>query len=245
MKMHFNSKILLLFIILIAAFLRLFQLGTNPPALTWDEAAWGYNAYSLSIDGRDEFGKFLPFNYLESFGDFKPPLYAYLDVLPIKLFGLTDFAARLPSALFGVATVGMTYFLVLLVFEKSEKRKWYALVSAAILAISPWHLLLSRAAFEANVATFFLVTGVACFLYAIEKKPWYLTISAVSFVFSMYTFNTSRIVAPLLVLVLLVFFWKKLWKIKKIAVLAGIIGLLVLAPTIPFLFSSQAELRFQ
>src|SRR6266567_8417682 len=92
---------LLLFIVLIAAFLRFYQLGKNPPSLTWDEASWGYNAYSIGINGKDEFGRFLPYDYLESFGDFKPPMYAYLDVLPVKIFGLTPFAARFPSALFG------------------------------------------------------------------------------------------------------------------------------------------------
>src|SRR5579864_3396492 len=100
-----NSLFFLLGIVLLAAFLRFFQLGVNPPSLTWDEVAWGYNAYSLGIDGRDEFGKFLPYQYLESFGDFKPPVYAYLDSIPIKVFGLNEFATRFPSAFLGTLTV--------------------------------------------------------------------------------------------------------------------------------------------
>ena len=71
-----KSRILLILIFLIALFLRFWQLGNNPPSFTWDEAAWGYNAYSFGIDLKDEFGNFLPIVYLESFGDFKPPLYA-------------------------------------------------------------------------------------------------------------------------------------------------------------------------
>ena len=43
---------LLFLIVLLAAFLRFNQLGSNPPSLTWDEVAWGYNAYSVGIDGR-------------------------------------------------------------------------------------------------------------------------------------------------------------------------------------------------
>src|SRR5258706_13342137 len=95
----------LFFILFCAVLLRFYQLGVNPPSLTWDEAAWGYNACSLGIDGKDEFGRFLPYDYLESFGDFKPPVYAYLDIVPVKEFGLTPFAARFPSALFGTLTV--------------------------------------------------------------------------------------------------------------------------------------------
>ena len=79
--------------------------------MTWDEVAFGYNAYSLGIDGKDEFGKFLPIVYLESFGDYKPPVYAYLDIIPVKVFGLTPFAVRFPSAFFGVLTVLLTFFL--------------------------------------------------------------------------------------------------------------------------------------
>src|SRR3990170_4101523 len=109
MKSKIETKkkywVLLFLAVVIAGFLRFYQLGTNPPSLTWDEAAWGYNAYSIGIDGKDEFGKFLPLDYFESFGDFKPPVYAYLDVLPVKIFGLSEFAVRFPSALFGVLTV--------------------------------------------------------------------------------------------------------------------------------------------
>src|SRR5260221_9445949 len=117
-----KKYLVLFFIIVLASVLRFYQLGHNPPSLTWDEAAWGYNAYALNIDGKDEFGRFLPHDYLESFGDFKPPLYAYLDIVPVKLFGLTEFATRFPSAFFGVLTVLMTYFLTKELFVKSQKR---------------------------------------------------------------------------------------------------------------------------
>ncbi|OGH14534.1 MAG: hypothetical protein A2689_01215 [Candidatus Levybacteria bacterium RIFCSPHIGHO2_01_FULL_38_96] len=108
-------------ILMLAIFLRFFSISTNPPSLTWDEAAWGYNAYSLGTDGRDEFGKFLPLTYIESFGDYKPPLYAYLAVIPVRIFGLNEFATRFPSAFFGVLTVLITYFLTKRIFNVSSK----------------------------------------------------------------------------------------------------------------------------
>ncbi len=238
-------KLLLLLIVTIAAFLRFYQLGANPPSLTWDEAAWGYNAYSIGIDGKDEFGRFLPHDYLESFGDFKPPMYAYLDVIPVKLLGLNEFATRVPSALFGILTVFLTYFLVKRIFWNSKDKERYAILTSFILAISPWHIMLSRAAFEANVATFFLVLGVWGFLAATQDKKWYLVISAVSFALSMYTFNTARIVAPLLVIILIFAFRKSLLQIRKEALVAIVVGFIVFLPTFGFLFSSQASLRFK
>lgn len=245
MKKIFNWKLALVLIVFIAAFLRFYRLGTNPPSLTWDEAAWGYNAYSLGLDGRDEFGRFLPLNYLESFGDFKPPMYAYLDVMPVKLLGLNKFSTRFPSAFFGTLTVLLTFFLVERIFWKSENKRKYALFSALFLAISPWHILLSRAAFEANVATFFLVLGVWMFLVAVEGRRWCLVISAISFALTIYTFNTERVVSPILVLFLAVLFRKRLWQMKKTVIISAIVGVAMLLPTLKFLFTPQADLRFQ
>jgi len=240
-----KSLLFLFLIIVLAFFLRFFQLGQNPPSLTWDEAAWGYNAYSIGIDGKDEFGRFLPLDYLESFGDFKPPVYAYLDVLPIKVLGLNEFSVRFPSALFGVLTVIAAYFLVKRIFWKSKLKESYALMSALILAISPWHIMLSRAAFEANVATFFIVLGVWAFLAGVQNRKGFLIISALSFALSFYAFNTARIVSPLLVLILVFFLRKELFARKKEAIVAVFIGLIIFIPISKFLISPQARLRFK
>lgn len=254
MKRFLNWKLFLVLIIFLAAFLRFYQLGLNPPSLTWDEAAWGYNAYSLGIDGKDEFGKFLPLDYLESFGDFKPPMYAYLDIIPVKIFGLNEFSTRFPSALFGVLTVLMTFFLVKRIFWNKEIQNTkykiqninnLAILSALFLAISPWHIMLSRAAFEANVATFFIVFGVWAFLAGVQDKKWYLILSAAFFALSFYTFNTARIVSPLLVLLLAFSFRKQLLTSKRQVVLAIVLGFLMLLPISKFLISPQASLRFK
>jgi len=240
-----KNKIIILIIFVIAILLRFWMLGENPPSLTWDEAAWGYNAYSIGINGRDELGRFLPLDYLESFGDFKPPVYAYLDVLPVKIFGLSEFAVRFPSALFGVLTVIATYFLVKRIFWKSKLKESYALTSTLILAISPWHIMLSRAAFEANVATFFIVLGVWLFLLSMQSKRWVLLLSVISFVLSIYTFNTARIVVPILILVLAFGFRKELLKGKKEVIIAIAFGIILILPTLQFLLSPQASLRFK
>lgn len=241
----YQKKITFVFIIIVAVFLRFYQLGNNPPSLTWDEAAWGYNAYSLGIDGKDEFGRFLPYDYLESFGDFKPPLYAYLTILPVKLWGLTEFATRFPSALVGVLTVIQTYFLVKSMFWKSRYRDYYAILSSFILGISPWHIMLSRAAFEANVATYLLVCAVWFFIFSTQKGKWFLVASVFFFVLSMYTFNTARIVAPLLGIVLTIGFYKYLLNNKKVFLISCIVGLVLLIPSLNFLLSPQASLRFR
>ncbi|HSW75705.1 MAG TPA: hypothetical protein VLG50_01565, partial [Candidatus Saccharimonadales bacterium] len=72
-------KYVLLVILFAAAFLRLYQLSSIPGSLNQDEAAIGYNAYSILKTGADEHGKFLPLS-LQSFGDWKLPVYEYIDI---------------------------------------------------------------------------------------------------------------------------------------------------------------------
>lgn len=232
-------------ILVLAAVLRFWALGQNPPSLTWDEASWGYNAYSIGIDGRDEFGRFLPISYLESFGDFKPVVYAYLDVIPVKIFGLNEFAVRFPSAFFGVLTVFMTYFLSKRVFIGSKRKEEYALLSSLFMAISPWHIMLSRAAFEANVSSFFIVLGIFLFIKSMQEKSRLIILSVVSFILSFYTFNTARIFSPFIFLFLLFVFRKNILEFKRNFLLAFVIGLLMILPTVNFFLSDQSKLRFR
>ena len=84
--------------LLLGFYLRIHNVANMPNGLTWDEAALGYNAFSILKTGRDEFGKFLPIIF-KSFGDYKPGLYVYLAVPSVAIFGLTEFATRLPSVL--------------------------------------------------------------------------------------------------------------------------------------------------
>ncbi|HYM65181.1 MAG TPA: hypothetical protein VES68_01710, partial [Candidatus Sulfotelmatobacter sp.] len=126
-----------------------------------------------------------------------------------------------------------------------KNRLYYALASAFFLAISPWHILLSRAAFEANISTFYIVCGVWLFLASVQEKKWYLLFSAAFFALSMYTFNTARIVSPLLVLMLSLIYRRELYKIKNQSVLSIILGLLMFLPTFGFILSPQANLRFK
>jgi len=253
LKLFFEKRgvlSLLFIIVIVATFLRFYQLASNPPSLTWDETAWGYNAYSLGIDAKDEFGRFLPLTYLESFGDFKPPVYAYLTVIPVKIFGLTEFATRFASAFFGVLTVLLTYFLVKELLLRSELKKrqkeTIALLSSLLLAISPWHILLSRAAFEQNVATFFVGLGVYLFLVSVHHKKWLLIGSVLSFLLAMNTFNTPRIIAPILLITLLLWNIRYLYKnMKKQVITAGIVGGILFIPLFLFLLTPQSKLRFQ
>lgn len=236
-------------IILLAALLRFFQLGHTPPGLYWDEVSLGYNAYSILKTGHDEHNEFLPYARFKAFGDYKPPGYIYATILSIALFGLNNFAVRFPSALAGTLTVLVTYFLVKQLFPKQKHYSLFTIrfsladLSALLLAISPWHLQLSRVAFEANLACLLNALAVYLFLKS-RQKPSLLIWSAISFVATMYTFNSNRLIAPLLVILLGIFYFKHLYKNLKPAFLAATIGFLLILPLIPHLSSSEGKLRW-
>src|SRR5687768_5282997 len=176
-----TRKILLALIILLAFILRFWKLDSYP-AINADEAAIGYNAYSLIETGMDEHGNSWPIHF-QSFNDYKPGLYFYL-VLPfVKILGLTDWAVRLPNAILGVITVYLIHLLSNKLFDKKEFRIWdleFGVWPALLLAISPWHLHFSRGGWEVNTATFFIVLGIYLFLIGLKNNKFYM-LSAISF----------------------------------------------------------------
>ena len=249
MRNRRRERLILATIVLVAALLRFYKLGSNPPSLYWDEASLGYNAYSILKTGHDEHGEFLPLTRFIAFGDYKPPGYIYAAVPSIAIFGLTEFAVRFPSAFAGILTVLVTYFLVKELFgEKSLNIKHQTLnigvIAAFLLAISPWHLQFSRGAFEANLATFFSIAGVYFFLKGREKGIYWI-LSALSFSLSMYTFNTHRVFVPILIAGLMVIYRKHLRHNLKYLLISAALLIALLSPLVPYLQSREGQLRFR
>ena len=183
---------------IIALFVRVYKLAELPPGLTWDEAAIGYNAYSILTTARDEHGAFLPLIF-KSFGDYKPGLYIYLTVPVVWLMGLTETAVRLPSAIAGALTV---FALGLLVYELFSSRL-AGLFSALVLAFMPWHLHFSRGAWEVNVFVFFLTLGLY-FLIRNLKEKRSLLVPTLLFLVCLYLYQAAKIMVPLIVIITLI-----------------------------------------
>ena len=78
-----KHKIFLIIVLTIAFLIRFINLNSTP-ALNPDEAALGYNAYSLIETGKDEHGTSWPLHF-KSFGDFKPGGYVYLAIPFVKI----------------------------------------------------------------------------------------------------------------------------------------------------------------
>jgi len=239
-----KDNLALLAIIVLATVLRFYQLGQNPPSLDWDETAHGYNAYSILKTGRDEYGYKFPLSF-RSFDDYKPPLYTYLVVPSIALFGLNNFAVRFPSATLGVLAVVFCYFMV---FELFKNRN-IALLSSLFLAISPWHLQFSRVAFETNSAIFWSVLGTWAFLRGLRsqgiKITLWMSLAALAFGANLFMYHNARVFIPIFSLGLLIIFKNKLLNIKKYLLVPAVISIAFVIILIPIITSISGLMRFE
>lgn len=215
--MNYLNKYAIVLIFILALCLRFINFTQSvPPAINWDEASLGYNAYSILRTGKDEWGRVLPLTF-EAFGDYKLPGYIYTLVPFVGFFGLNEFSVRLPSILFGSLSV---IFLYLAVLELSKNKKW-ALIASLLLAISPWSFFLGRIALEANLALSFLLIGFYFLIKGLAKNQ-FLIPSSLMLGLSIFTYNSARIFVPLFIFSFVIIFWKK-FKFNKSVIFSTII----------------------
>ena len=206
-------------IILLAFILRTYDVYTYPPGFTPDEASFGYDAYSILKTGKDQWGRSFPL-VLESFGDYKPPLYAYILAPSVAAFGLNKFAVRFPNALLGTLAVLATYLMVKELFRNNRnwplagKERILAETASTLLAVSSWHVMLSRGGFEANLPTLLIPLAIYLFLKGL-KKPRILILSAFVFGLNLFSYHSARVVTPLILLFLVFAFWKFVKRLDK------------------------------
>lgn len=218
--------IILVCIIAVAFFIRIWNISNVPPSLNWDEVSHGYNAYSILKTGRDEWGEYFP-TIFRAYGDNKLPVYIYSVIPSILILGLNEIGVRFPSVLAGTFTILFTYLLTKEVFLKHARAKQIATLAAMLVAIEPWTFFVSRGAFEANMALFLITAGAYC-LFRSFKNPPYIILSAISFGLSVWTYNSARIFVPLLLIVFALLYKDKLAIIYKKSKSISLVSLIVL-----------------
>lgn len=221
LKKLWSKKWLLIAILLLASFLRLYKLQVNPPSLFGDELDLGYQAYSILKTGRDYQGNFMPIHF-HSLAEWRTPLYLYSAVPTVAIWGISPLGTRVPAAIFGVLSVLAIYLLV----RRLTKNENIALISSAVMTFSPWSLQYSRAGFEATEMIFLLIMGIWLFLVSLEKPKW-LWLSVFCLVLTPWVYSTAKLFTPILLLFLTVLYWKQIFSISKkyliFAVVAGVI----------------------
>jgi 4-amino-4-deoxy-L-arabinose transferase-like glycosyltransferase len=186
--------VLLLLVLALASWYRLYQIGQVPPGPHYDEAAAALDALDV-LDGRHML--FSP----RSYG--REMLFVYVAAPLVAWLGPTLLALRLPIALVGILTILVTYLLARELFNHEDKRQaqWTALLAALFLALSFWHLVMNHLSFRAN---YLPLVEVLCFLFlwrAVRAgRPSDTLISGFFLGLSLYTYAAGRFVPIVLVL---------------------------------------------
>lgn len=227
-----HTFLFILLLTLIGTIIRVNDLSNTPRGFHDDEAYIGYNAYSLLKTAHDKNGVFLPLA-INEFGDYRPAGLHYLTIPSVAIFGLNEFATRLPAALFGGATILLIYFLTLEIFHK----KAVAIISSFILTFNPWHIVISRATSESVIALFFVLLGVLFILKsfsALNKQRLLLFAGFFSLFVSFLFYHAARYFVPFLILYLSVYVFVYFKKTRIVFLGLAIVLILSLGALIKF-----------
>lgn len=188
-----RRQLLVLAIFALGFFFRVYQFPNNPPGLYTDEAYVGYEAFSILHTGGDGWGVRLPV-YFISGGSGQSVLYSYLSIPIIAAFGLDHTTIRFVSLLIGILTLPLLYVAVKRVIGERA-----AILSTLLLAIMPWHVMISRWALDANLLPFFILLGVYTTARGLvgESRAW-SWLSLIPWALSLYAYAMSFVVIPIL-----------------------------------------------
>ena len=237
-----KNKIIFFLILVLAAVLRFYQLGSIPSSLNWDEISHGYNAFSLLQTGHDQWGVSWPKFNFRAYGDYPTVANLYLTIPFISTLGLNAFAIRLPHAIIGLLFVVFIYFLTFQI----TKNKFIAFSTMFLAAISPWSVFPSRGVFQSNLSLTFFTAGLL-FIYKSFTKPKFFVLSSLFFGLSLYSYHNTRIITPIILLIIFVVNFSQFKKIflshKIISAFSVAIFLILFIPNFINLFSAESAAR--
>lgn len=222
------KKILIIFLVLIFI-TRIYRFGDLPKAINVDEAGAAYDAYNIANYGVDRYLNSFPV-YLINFGGGQSALYAYLNVLLIKITGLDNILiSRLPELILFIAAIFVGYKLV----EKMHDKKT-GLLFAFLIIITPWQIVYSRTGLDCNLfGPMFIIT---LYLMQNAKKTYHYIFAGISFGLTLYTYAISYLIMPVFLFIWLMYncYFKKI-TIKQTIIF--LITILIFAlPLIYFVF---------
>ena len=250
----------------LGCFLRFYHLTTLPDGLNQDEASIGYEAFSLAFYGVDRYGNPFPVYPITWGSGGGSPLLIYLTALSFKLFGVSVFVLRGTVAFFGCLTLPLFYLLV-----KEAKSSLSGLQSSPtglpssptglqssptglqsspvgllgmlLLAIAPWHILLTRWTLDYGLIPFTFGLASLVLMKAARKKSTglYVLASALA-ALNMYSYGSANIVIPAFLLLCVFFLMRgKILSIRQLF-LCMLMFLLVCAPLFLFYFINVCKL---
>jgi 4-amino-4-deoxy-L-arabinose transferase-like glycosyltransferase len=230
-----NHKLLFILILFLGIFFRLWNLGTLPSSLNWDEISHGYNSYSLLSTGKDQWGISYPVFNFRAYGDFPTTLNLYLTIPFIKIFDLTPFAIRLPTVIFSILFIIYTFLFTKIIFKQLS----LALVAMSLAAFLPWSFFPSRGVFQSTFSQTLILMGIYYF-YSSQHNKRHIWLSAFFLGLSTYSYHNARIIVPILIIFLT---YVHQLKLSKNNIIGGVILSIFLIPNLINLFTPESFAR--
>lgn len=179
----------LIFIIILAIFLRFAFLDKVPNAIGGDEIVYVLNSKALFLTGHDIFGSWSPINGLM----FQYPKGETQAELPYLLYSISVgslpfsiFAAHLTNAILGIVLI----IFVFLVTKELLGEK-IAIFASFVASINPWLIFIGRTAYEAIPVTFFYFISLYILLKA---KSWKILVAFPFLMFAFYSYIATKLI---------------------------------------------------
>jgi len=169
-----------------------------------------------------------------------PPLVFLIQHFFMRIFGESRLGFRLPSALFGIASVWLLYLIGKELYSKDA-----GLIAAGLLAITVNHVYISRIGLQESYVIFFILLASYLFLRTQKNDTYYLWTGAALGLGFITKYNTF-ILAPIF-LTYLVLFNRKAFRNKKFW-LGALFALVIFTPVIVYnieLYRAVGHFDFQ
>ncbi len=192
------ATLTLVLLVFLGAFLRLYGLA--------EESLWADELYTLKTASQGTLSEF--FSYLGA-SDPHPPLY-FLLIHFIYTPELSDFSLRLPSALFGIATIPLFFLFLRRSFQGALLP---TMIGVALLSISPFHIWYSQEARPYAMQVFFVVLflwmtveAYSCQKLDERRVPFLLFLQGFALLLASLTHYYSLLLLPIALLSHIYFF---------------------------------------
>ena len=177
-----------------ASLLYVRRLDYVPALVGWDEVFFGLQAHSIATTGNDVLGNHLPLYFRFSDKVFFQPMIVYATAAVFRLLPLSEATLRLPTAIFALVDIVLMYFVAWKIF-KSEA---LAFTAAALLAITPAHVIHGRVALDYVYPLPFILAWLLCLAAFVERpRPWLIATGSAALGIGMYSYLAAVIMLPL------------------------------------------------
>jgi 4-amino-4-deoxy-L-arabinose transferase-like glycosyltransferase len=154
------------------------RLDYSPAHLHGAEVMFALQAHAIAHTAHDVYGRFMPLYFqMQPLGEntWWHPVIVYWMAIWFQFLDPVQWAVRLPTVVIGILDIALIFFVARRI---SGDARW-ALVTAALLALTPAHYMQSRIAMDYLYPVPFMLAWLLCLLiYLDRKQPWLLFVPA-------------------------------------------------------------------